>query len=153
MKNAIVLSFYHPDLVKGGGQQVAINLHRSLLEKNVHSTFIGLDNNLPDSLRSDATPLRKIPGRKNEYVCQVDGFNTMFMLSNNTWSSKTLFSFIKDAQPDVIYVHHFLMLGLNLINDLKAALPKTKFIFTAHEFLSVCLRDGHLVKPDGSLCT
>ena len=153
MKKAIVLSFYHPDIVKGGGQQVAINLHRALAKNNFESIFIGLDNNVPKSMRSDATSLRKMPGRSNEYVCQVNNFNTFFMLSNDTWSAKTLFKFIKDFEPNVIYVHHFLMLGLNFINDLRGALPKTKFIFTAHEFLSVCMRDGHLVKTDESVCT
>lgn len=148
----LILSFYHPDIVKGGGQQVAINLHRAFVKKGIDSTFIGFDNNLPKTMRSDATPLCMLPGRINEYVCQVSSFNSTQMLSDDPWSSKASFELIYQLKPSVIYVHHFLMIGVDFIWHLKRNLPATKFIFTAHEYLSICQRDGHLIKKDGSLC-
>jgi glycosyltransferase involved in cell wall biosynthesis len=150
---AVVLSFYHPDLVNGGGQQVAINLHRALLKKGVESTFVGADNNVPATLRSVATPLSKLAGRKNEYVCQVSSFDSFFMLNEDVWASKALFNLIVQIKPDVIYANHFLMLGVNLLAQIKVALPNAKFIFVAHEFLSICTRDGHIVRPDGTACS
>lgn len=148
----VVLSFYHPELVKGGGQQVAINVHRAFLRFGVDSLFIGFDNNLPRTLRSEATPIAKLPGRKKEYVCQVNSFNTEFMFSDSSWSSKAVLDIVDLHKPDTIYVHHFLMIGIDLIYYLKKSHPKTKFVFTAHEFLSVCMRDGHIVRADGQLC-
>lgn len=150
---AVVLSFYHPELVKGGGQQVAINLHRAFLKSGVDSLFIGFDNNLPRTLRSEATPIAKLPGRRKEYLCQVASFNAEFMFSDSSWSSKAILDIVDFHKPDVVYVHHFMMIGIDLIYYLKKSHPATRFIFTAHEFLSVCMRDGHLMRSDGQPCS
>jgi glycosyltransferase involved in cell wall biosynthesis len=149
---ALVISFFHAEIVPGGGQQVALNSHRGFIKAGIDSTIIGVHNNLPDSLRSDATPITKLTGKVNEYVCQVNSFNDEYMIADDPWSAKALFDFAIQSKPDVVYIHHFLMVGIDVLHTMRKALPETKFVFIAHEFLSICRNDGHLKRTDGTLC-
>lgn len=149
----LVLSLHHPDLIPGGSQQVAYNLHQGLIAKKKDSYFIGFHQGISSSYISSSTPLTKMPERKNEYIVNLNSFNYNTYTHSDPWAFRALVEFICRLQPRLIYVHHFLLIGVDLICLLKNVLPNTKIIFTAHEFLSVCKRDGHLTKPDKVLCT
>lgn len=150
---ALSLSFYHPSIIPGGAQQVAYNLHSGLLKAKHDSYFIGFHNNLSSSYISDATPIVKIPLKNNEYICNVGAFNYETFCNSDPWSFKAIVDFIEGLNPDVIYVHHFLLIGVDLLPIIRKVVPKAKIIFIAHEYLTVCKRNGHLVRPDGSLCS
>src|SRR6202041_2409202 len=50
--------------------------------------------------------------------------------------------------------HHFLTFGIDYLTLTRRVLPDAKIVFTAHEFLSICAANGHMVRrTDGSLCT
>lgn len=150
---ALVLSFMHPDIVPGGAQQVAYNLHLGLQRAGHQSFFTAFHDRLPARLVSDATPLVKMPQRENEYIVNVSGFDYERFVSSSRWLLEAYIRFAKGIQPDVIFAHHFMLCGIDFLVALRKAFPAAKFVFTAHEFLPICKRDGHLVRTNGQLCT
>lgn len=150
---AIVLSFMHPDIVPGGAQQVAYNLHLGLMRAGHQSFFTAFHDKLPARLVSDATPIVKMPQRLNEYIVNVAGFDYDRFVSCNRWVLEAYVRFVKGINPDIIFVHHFMLAGIDFLVALRKAFPRSRFVFTAHEFLPICKRDGHLVRSNGQLCT
>jgi glycosyltransferase involved in cell wall biosynthesis len=62
--------------------------------------------------------------------------------------------FLTLIQPDVVHFHHFLTLGIDLLTLTRRVLPSARIVFTAHEFLSICPANGHMVRRvDAALCT
>ena len=65
-----------------------------------------------------------------------------------------LAEFLRQVAPDVVHVHHFMTLGIDILTLIKQVLPQCRLVFTFHEFLAICAADGHMVrKTDRSLCT
>lgn len=149
---ALILSFLHPDIVPGGAQQVAYNLHLGLQRAGHQSFFTAFHDKLPARLRSDATPIVKMPQRDNEYIVNVAGFDYDRYVSCSRWLLEAYVRFAKGIKPNVIFVHHFVLVGIDFLVALRKALPDAKFVFTAHEFLPICKKDGHLVRTNGQLC-
>jgi hypothetical protein len=55
---------------------------------------------------------------------------------------------------EVIHFHHFLGIGTDGLIYLRHRLPHVGFVFTAHEYLSLCARDGQMLMSDlGGRCT
>jgi glycosyltransferase involved in cell wall biosynthesis len=150
---ALILSFLHPDIVPGGAQQVAYNLHLGLQRAGHQSFFTAFHDKLPARLRSDATPIVKMPQRDNEYIVNVAGFDYDRYVSCSRWLLEAYVRFARGIKPNVIFVHHFVLVGIDFLVALHKALPDARFVFTAHEFLPICKRDGHLVRTNNQLCT
>ena len=150
---ALVLSFMHPDIVPGGAQQVAYNLHLGLQRAGHRSFFTAFHDRLPPRLVSDATPIVKMPQRDNEYIVNVGGFDYERFISTSRWLLEAYIRFAKSIKPDVIFVHHFMLAGIDLLVALRKVFPTARFVLTTHEFLPICKRDGHLVRLNNQLCT
>lgn len=150
---ALILSFLHPDIVPGGAQQVAYNLHLGLQRAGHQSFFTAFHDKLPARLRSDATPIVKMPQRDNEYIVNVAGFDYDRYVSCSRWLLEAYVRFARGIKPNVIFVHHFVLVGIDFLVALRKALPDARFVFTAHEFLPICKKDGHLVRTNNQLCT
>jgi glycosyltransferase involved in cell wall biosynthesis len=55
-------------------------------------------------------------------------------------------------KPDVIHLHHYLFLGLEMLSVIRNTLPECKIILTLHEFLAICYHNGQMLKTNGKLC-
>ena len=60
--------------------------------------------------------------------------------------------FLKEMNPDVVHLHHYYNIGIDLPRLIKSVLPNTKVIMTLHEFLAMCPRDGQMIKANNVLC-
>lgn len=57
------------------------------------------------------------------------------------------------VKPDVIHVHHVLMVGLEAIVIARKARPDSRLVMTLHDFYPLCHHDGLMMAPDGALCS
>lgn len=56
--------------------------------------------------------------------------------------------------PDELRIHHFFRIGLEILFGLRLRLPNTHFVFIAHEMMTICEANGHMVKEfTGTLCS
>jgi len=150
----LLLSLHHPELIRGGAQQVAYELFQGLQQRNgVEPTLLcAIDQNFPAFYKSGA----RIVGfdrRKDEFLFLTRGYDYLWHRLGDQHLVQAYADFLALLKPDVVHFHHFLLFGFELLSVTRRVLPKARIVFTLHEFLTICDANGHMVrKSDGSLC-
>lgn len=150
----LLISLFHPELIRGGSQQVCYDLFRGLSQRaDVLPTLLAaVDNSFPGLQKSGAR-ITGFDGRPNEFLFLSQEYDYWWHRSSNYLLLEAYAEFLKEINPDIIHFHHFLMLGIDLIALTRKILPDAKIVFTFHEFMTICAADGHMVrKTDKSLC-
>lgn len=149
--NVLVLSHAHPDLSAGGAERAAYSLFdhlkatqgvgqvafvaRALPEHIGHSAPIGAFRGRPDELLAAPPPLDPFTQSTTDYT----------RLEEIVRAVMTRF------RPDVVHVHHFAFWGIELFELVKR--HGARVVFTMHEFIPICHRQGQMLKTNGRLCT
>jgi glycosyltransferase involved in cell wall biosynthesis len=66
--------------------------------------------------------------------------------------------FLEAQMPDVVHFQHTLFLGLDMLRVTRRMLPEAPILYTLHEFMPICHRNGKMVRTDdvrgagGELC-
>jgi glycosyltransferase involved in cell wall biosynthesis len=150
----LLLSLHHPELIRGGAQQVAYELFQGLQRRDdVEPTLLcAIDPNFPAFYKSGAR-IVGFDGRKNEFLFLTRGYNYLWHRLGDLHLVQAYAEFLALLRPDVVHFHHFLLFGFELLSVTRRVLPKARIVFTLHEFLTICDANGHMVrKSDGSLC-
>lgn len=151
----LLLSLFHPELVRGGAQQICYELFEGLKERD------GIEPVLLCAIEPRFTALYKsgaritgFDNRPNEYVFLNRDYDYVWNKAANPQLIEAYAEFLEMVRPDVVHFHHFLLFGINLLPLTRRILPDAKLVFTFHEFLSICAANGHMLRlSDGSLCT
>ncbi len=147
----LVVSHAHPDLSAGGAERAAYSLFdhlraapgvdqvaflaRALPDQIGHSAAIGAFRGRPDELLASPPPLDPFTHGTSDYT----------RLEEIVRAVMTRF------RPDVVHVHHFAFWGVELFEILKRY--GARVVFTMHEFIPICHRQGQMLKTNGRLCT
>jgi glycosyltransferase involved in cell wall biosynthesis len=59
---------------------------------------------------------------------------------------------LAEVRPDVVHLHHYYQVGLELPLVVRRLLPDAGIVMTLHEFLAICLQSGVMVDGLGHLC-
>jgi glycosyltransferase involved in cell wall biosynthesis len=150
----LLVSLFHPELVRGGAQQVCYELFQGLRRRpDVEATLLAsIDGSVP-ALHKSGAGITGFDRRPNEYIFLSRDYDYLWHKVRDPRLIQSYIDFLGLIEPDVIHFHHFLTLGIDLLTITRKALPRARIIFTFHEFLSICFADGHMVrKTDNSLC-
>lgn len=147
-KNGIlVISHGHPDFDYGGGEVAAYNLYEALRDHypGESVTFLArIEDGDVGSIR---------PRRVGEYLWSHRMRDFFLFTSREKNSLQRFVEFIKFASPRVIFMHHYVHIGLEIIPLIKANLPDCRIVLTLHEMLAICNNNGQMVKTGSSaLC-
>lgn len=146
---ALVIAHGHPDFSLGGGELAAYNLFKGLREiPEVKDVWF--------LARVGGNPTGEIrPRRDNEYLWQQTlGNHFLFQANNPRTSLKRFREFLNFCKPTVVFMHHIVHLGIEMITAIKQECPDTRIVLTLHEMLPICLSDGQMVKRGTlRLCT
>ncbi len=150
MKRLLVLSHGHPLYSKGGGEHAAYALHQSIgALQGWQSLLVAA---APDSQQFSVDQLDFL--QDDPTTCLVAPtpdwllFESVFPLGH----SSKLKHLVVEWSPDVVHVHHFHRLGLDVVLALRQWCPKARLVFTLHEFLMLCPYQGQLLTAEGALC-
>ena len=150
----LLLSLFHPELVRGGAQQVCYELFQGLQEQlSVNPTLLAaIDPTFTTYYKSGAR-ITGFDGRDGEFLYLTRDYDYTWHKTASLDLIAAFEEFLMLVQPDIVHFHHFLLFGVDLISLTRRALPSVKIVFTFHEFVSICAADGHFVRrTDGSLC-
>jgi glycosyltransferase involved in cell wall biosynthesis len=153
--NVLLVSLFHPELVRGGAQQICYELFQGLKDQPyVKPTLLAsIDESIPALYKSGAR-ITGFDGRANEFLFLSRGYDYWWHRTCNAQLLESYVEFLQVIRPDVVHFHHFLTLGVDLLTLTRKTLPAAKIIFTFHDFMGICAADGHMLrKHDGSLCT
>ena len=151
----LIVSLYHPELVRGGAQQVAYELFEGLQQRADVEPYLlaSADHNSPALFKSGAR-ITGFDGRPNEFLFLTQEYDYAWEKGANVLLVEAFKEFLELIRPDVVHFHHFLTFGIDLLTLTRRVLPEVKIVFTAHEFLAICPANGHMVRrTDASLCT
>ena len=150
----LLVSLYHPELVRGGAQQIAYELFEGLRQvEGVEPVLLaGADHTVPAMFKSGAR-ITGFDGRPNEFLFLSQGYDHVWDKSPSVALAESFKEFLERLRPDVVHFHHFLNFGIDYLTLTRRVLPEVKIVFTAHEFLAICAASGHMRRlTDGSLC-
>ena len=149
------ISLFHPELVRGGAQQVAYELFAGLRARgDCDVVFLASINKDYPALYKSGARITGFDGRPDEYVFLSRDYDYWWHKTGAPLNLEALETFLLQVAPDVVHVHHFLTLGIDVLTLIRRVLPRCRLVFTLHEFLAICAADGHMVRrTDRSLCT
>lgn len=151
----LLISHYHPELVRGGAQQVAYELFEGLKGcPGVEPVFLaGIDQTSPVLFKSGAR-ITGFDGRPGEFLFLSRDYDFAWEKISAPLLAEAFQEFLLLVQPDVVHFHQFMLFGIDFLTLTRRTLPRAKIVFTAHEFLTMCAANGHMVRwTDQSLCT
>lgn len=147
-KRFLIISHGHPDLNKGGAEIAAYSLYEEMRSRDLDAYFLA---------RTDMTPHggAAFSSRNNEreilfHTTMDDGFTFSNIQTRHIWQEfRDLLLLLK---PDVVHLHHFFLLGIEILEEIRRSLPESKIVLTLHEYLAICNNRGLMVKTNGKLC-
>jgi glycosyltransferase involved in cell wall biosynthesis len=151
----LVVSLHHPELMRGGAQQIAYELFRGLQnEPGVEPVLLAsIDMQYPALYKSGAC-ITGFDQRPNEFLFLPQEYNGAWHRTSSVRLIDAYCEFLETIRPDVVHFHHFLTFGIDLLSLTRRVLPNARLVFTFHEFLSICDANGHMVRTgDQSLCS
>ncbi len=70
------------------------------------------------------------------YMSQIDSYGTL----------QDMARLLGEYRPDVIHIHHLLLIGAELPFLARRMLPNAKIVMTLHDYYPICHRDGLMVR-------
>lgn len=147
MDRVVFISHGHPELSKGGAEVASWNLYQLLKSEGVECLYI--------ARADEKSHGGSVFSQRGEGVLFHTRMHDWFNLSTD--NTKQLFDdlakMLKQFKPDIVHVHHYAHMGIELFAAIKQTLPKAKLVFTLHEFMAMCMHNGQMVKKDSlKLC-
>ena len=140
MKRVVFISHGHPELSKGGAEVASWNLYKFLEAEGYECLYIA---RAEGSSHGGSTF-----SKRGEEILIHTAMTDWFNLS--TSHIKPLFEDLSDLlahfSPDIVHIHHYAHIGIEMFPAVKRAVPNAKVIFTLHEFMAMCLHNGQMVK-------
>jgi glycosyltransferase involved in cell wall biosynthesis len=151
----LLVSLYHPELVRGGAQQVCYELFKGLKARDdVEPVLLAAVDPSFKSLYKIGAQITGFDGRPGEFLYLSRDYDYLWHKVTSHALARSFADFLELVQPDVVHFHHFLLLGIDLLTLTRRVLPNSRIVFTFHEFLSICDANGHMLrKLDQSLCS
>lgn len=146
----LIVSHGHPDLSKGGAEVAAYNLYCEYKNRGIDCLFLARTDapahgGSTFSVRNDDKEILFHTGMGDFFLFQS-------ACKKHIWQD--LKQVLESFQPTVVHFHHYIHMGLEMIQQVKNSLPKAKIVVTLHEYLAICGNNGQMVKtgPQMKLC-
>lgn len=151
----LVISLFHPELIRGGAQQIAYEHFQELQQTpGVEPTLLASTDSTYPALFKSGACITGFDNRPGEFLFLMQDYDYWWHKTNAPRMVEAFAAFLHEIQPDIIHFHHFFTFGIDFLTLTRAELPNAKIIFTFHEFMAICAANGQMVRlTDNSLCT
>jgi glycosyltransferase involved in cell wall biosynthesis len=142
----------HPTLHPGGAEAYALELYESMREEpGVEPVLLARigTNVARQRVAHPGTPFSSVNGDPNQYFVftETEHFDFFTLTSRDkSLYSQHLTNFLLAQRPDVVHLQHTHFIGLDLLSQIRRVLPAAAIVYTLHEFLPICHRDGQMVR-------
>jgi len=151
-RKILLVSRGRPDIVAGGGELAACQLHQSLQRSQNWESVVFTRH--AEIERTRAGTALSGTGRDSEilfYSTMSDWFRFSQPEKSRVW--KEFREVIEVCQPDVVHFHHYLHLGVEMIREVHDFNPVIPIVMTLHEYSAICHNHGKMVRTtDQSRC-
>ena len=151
---------HHPTVMAGGAETYALELYEQVRDSTPGWEPLLLAGTGPSgSGRGTPHPgtlVEPVGGDPGQYFFHTDAADYDWFLSsarNKEFYTRYLADFLRAYKPDVVHVQHSLFFGFDLVRTVRNVLPTAAIVYTLHEYLPLCFRDGQLLTTTGKLCS
>jgi glycosyltransferase involved in cell wall biosynthesis len=149
----------HPTLHPGGAEAYALELYEGMREtEGIEPLLLARigSNVARRRVSHPGTPFSSVGEDPNQYFVftETEHFDFFTLTSRDkSLYSQHLTNFLLAHQPDVVHLQHTHFIGVDLLSQIRRVLPRATIVYTLHEFLPICHRDGQMVRTFSSeLC-
>jgi len=149
----------HPSVRPGGAEAYALELHRAMRASGEFTPLLLAKGGPPVGPTGGAhggTPFAPVGDDGDEYFVYTDGYDFDWLfgtLPGKDFYTRHFRAFLQAYRPDVVHFQHTLFLGYDLLREVRNTLPDVPIVYTLHEFLPICHRQGQMVRTgSGERC-
>ena len=147
MSRIMIVAHGHPDLSLGGGELAAQEQCRQLRALGHEVLLVCRDKG--QSGRG-GTPFTM---RGDDVLYHSPNYDHFLHSQRAKWSIyKDFRSLIERFSPDIVHLHHYVHIGLELLREFRKYSSTLPIVMTLHEYLAICHNHGQFVKTDDTLC-
>lgn len=148
-KRILIIAHGHPDVHKGGAEFSAYHLYKEYAAKGHEVLFIARSEELPHGGAAFST--RNNSQELLFHTRQSDDFLFSNLQSRYMWQEFP--DLVQKFKPEIVHFHHYFLIGIESLLQVRKVLPNAKIILTLHEYLAICHRQGQMIKaPSNQLC-
>lgn len=153
-RTVLLVSLFHPELVRGGSQQVCYELFQALRSsRDVRPVLLASCNPNHPALYKSGARITGFDGKPDEFLFLSRSYDHMWHRVQEPLLIESYAEFLEDLRPDVVHFHHFFTFGIDFVTLTRRVLPRAIIVLTFHEFLAICMAHGHMIRTvDRSLC-
>ena len=153
-KKVLIIAHNHPHFAPEGAEIFAYDLFKAIRAHTEYKPFFltVADTNYREV--RIGTPFQMLVDSKNEALFWGGAFDYFYQSQQIlNFMYLDFKAFLSQLKPDVIHFHHTIRIGVEAIQVARQILPDAKIVFTIHEFILICNRDGQMVRKDNNeLC-
>jgi glycosyltransferase involved in cell wall biosynthesis len=141
----------HPSIQAGGVQGYALALHDAIKRQGrLEPVFVARTGPPATEPRHNlTTPFTSVAADPNQYLFYTDlsGYDWLYGRSPEKEHLTRFFAeFLRSQRPDIVHFQHTLFIGYDVLRVTRNALPDVPIVYTLHEYLPICHRDGQMVR-------
>ncbi|PSJ56092.1 glycosyltransferase family 4 protein [Pseudaminobacter soli (ex Li et al. 2025)] len=149
----LVAAHNHPALHPGGTEIFAHDLFRAYKRAGHEALFLGATNQVHREVRP-GTSFQGIGDAADEVLLWSGHFDRFYMSQIDLYGVvPDLVELLSDFRPDVVHIHHLLLIGAEFPHIVRRTLPDCRIVMTLHDYYPICHHDGLMVRTSGKeLC-
>jgi glycosyltransferase involved in cell wall biosynthesis len=146
MTRVLVAAHNHPALHPGGTEIFAHDLFRAYQRAGCDAPFLGATNHIHREARP-GTSFQSIGTDGDEILLWSGHFDRFFMSQVDLYGIvPDIVELLRDFRPDVVHLHHLLLLGAEFPHIVRRTLPECRIVMTLHDYYPICHHDGLMVR-------
>src|SRR6266542_55366 len=158
-RKVLYVAHNHPTVRPGGAEAYALELYEAMRSSSQYEPVlvarVGESHSSEPSAHAGA-PFSLVGQDPNQYFIRTEWDGIDFFLE--TYRDKRLYTtyiadFLNAYKPDVVHFQHTHFIGYDFLTLVRRMLPETPIVYTLHEYLPICHRDGQMVRTGSeTLC-
>lgn len=143
----LVVAHNHPDLHPGGTEIFAHDLFCAYRARvDVTPLFLAATNRVHREQRP-GTNFQAVTDAPDEVVLWAGHFDAFYLSQVDTYGIVPgLTALLTEFRPDVVHIHHVLLIGVEFIALVRRLLPKARIVVTLHDYYAICAHDGLMMR-------
>jgi len=146
----LVVAHNHPDFHPGGTEIFAHDLFREFRSRpGTEALFLAATNRTHREQRP-GTSFQSVGDAPDEVVMWCGHFDRFNLSQVDLYGViPELTNLLEEFRPDVVHIHHVLLLGVEIIPLVRRILPRARIVMTLHDYYAICAHDGLMMRTKG----
>ncbi|MBB5753223.1 glycosyltransferase family 4 protein [Prosthecomicrobium pneumaticum] len=145
----LVVAHNHPALHPGGTEIFAHDLFHAYKAAGCAAVFLGATNGLHRA-EKPGTSFQAVGPAGDELLVWSGHFDRFNLSQIDLYGVvPDLEALLSDFRPDVVHIHHLLLIGAEFPALVRRVLPQARIVMTLHDYYPICAHDGLMMRTGG----